>query len=83
MILQALFFSEPSSQSLNQLVNAVFKNCFILGAIFYIIFSVVVIRQIAIMKKTVKTSFSPVVQLLGYIHLFLALSVLLLFLVWL
>ncbi len=70
----------PTDQaSLQNLLEALFKNCFILGAIIYIVFAVVVIRQIAVMKKTVSTSFSPVIQTLGYIHLAAAVGVLLFF----
>jgi len=53
------------------------KLFFIVGGIMYLIFSLVVVRQIALMKKTLMTPLSPLVTLLGYIHL--ALSVFALF----
>lgn len=59
------------------LIENIFKDFFIIGAIIYIIFAVVVVRQIAVMKKTLITPVSSFISLLGYIHL--ALSVLVLF----
>ena len=63
--------------NVNQLILNLFQDFFIIGGIFYIIFAVVVIRQIIVMKKTLITSFNPVILTLGYIHLGLAVAVLL------
>lgn len=49
-------------------------------AIFYTLFSVMVIRQIHIMRQTLITSLSPFLGLLGYLHLALAIFVLIVFL---
>jgi len=46
-----------------------------------LIFAIVVIRQITVMKNTLLTTFSPVLQIAGYLHLALAAFVLLLFIV--
>ncbi|NCN24184.1 MAG: hypothetical protein COU65_02630 [Candidatus Pacebacteria bacterium CG10_big_fil_rev_8_21_14_0_10_42_12] len=60
---------------------AVLKFLLIIAAGLYSIFAVVVVRQIAVMKDTLLTSFSPVLLTLGFLHLGLAISVLLFFLV--
>ena len=58
-----------------------FKFFFIVSAALYCLFAVVVIRQIVVMKNTLLTSFSPILQIAGYMHLALAIFVLLLFFV--
>ena len=63
--------------NLNDLILTLFQDFFILGGIFYIIFAVIVIRQIIVMKKTLITTFNPIILTLGYIHLGLAVAVLL------
>lgn len=70
----------PSQEMVITTLYTLFKDLFILGAILYIAFAIIVIRQIAIMKKTLFTTFSPVVQLLGFIHLGAALALLLFYL---
>jgi uncharacterized membrane protein YtjA (UPF0391 family) len=62
---------------------ALTKILFVIGALLYVVFSVVVMRQIHIMKSTVITTFSPVVQVLGYMHLAFSLMVLVLFVLFL
>ena len=52
----------------------------IILAIFYVMFGVMVVKQIRIMRQTLITSFSPILRLLGYAHLLLAILVLLVFL---
>ncbi|MEA2056646.1 MAG: DUF5657 family protein [Patescibacteria group bacterium] len=76
-------FTNPTTESLNNFVVSIFKNCFVIGSVVSLIFAVVVIRQIATMKRTIKTSFSPVVQILGYLHLAISILVFFLFLLWL
>ncbi len=56
-------------------IHLLVKAMLIVGMLFYLIFSVVIIRQIQLMKKTVHTTFSPTVTILGQIHLLLALLV--------
>ncbi|MBT4652535.1 MAG: hypothetical protein HN981_04645 [Candidatus Pacebacteria bacterium] len=46
----------------------IFKYLLIALSGFYILFSFVIIRQIAIMKKTLITQFSPRITLIGWIH---------------
>lgn len=71
------------SANLNSILQLIFKHFFIFGGIIYIVFAVVVIRQIATMRKTLVTSFSPVIRLLGYLHLALSLAVLLFYITFL
>lgn len=54
---------------------------FIVAGVLYNIFAVVVIRQISSMQKSLMTSISSYLRLLGYIHLIISLVVLLFFIV--
>ena len=54
------------------IVQGILKFIFIVGALFYLIYTFIVFRQIQIMKKTMITSFSSSVNLLGFINLLLA-----------
>ncbi|NCN83221.1 MAG: hypothetical protein GW947_04640 [Candidatus Pacebacteria bacterium] len=65
----------------DSLLLLVFKFFFVVSALLYCLFAVVVIRQIVVMKNTLMTTFSPWLQIAGYTHLGLAIFVLLLFLV--
>lgn len=60
-------------------LQLIVKLLLIVGMIFYLLFSVVVIRQIKLMRTTLITSFSPFVTVLGFVHLAIAISVALLF----
>jgi hypothetical protein len=62
------------------LLLSLFRFLFITVAILYIAFAFVVTRQIKIMRTTLITSFSPLVRVLGYAHLLLAVAVLVIFL---
>ncbi len=64
-------------------VQSLLKLIFVGGALFYLIYTFIVMRQIHIMKKTLITSFSSSVNLLGLINLFLALSLFVGFLLFL
>lgn len=70
---------------LNALLNQdsillfVFKFFFVVSAALYCMFAIVVVRQVVIMKNTLLTTFSPILQIVGYAHLALAVFVLLLF----
>ncbi len=68
-------------ESINQFLQNLFHDFFIIGGILYIVFAIVVIRQIHVMEKTVITTFSPVLEILGYIHLVLSILVLLFYIV--
>lgn len=45
------------------------KAAFLLGVLVYFIFSVVIVRQIMVMKSTLITTFSPLLQAVGWVHL--------------
>ncbi len=41
----------------------------------YILFALVIVRQIALMTKTIKTGFEFVIKIVGYIHLLFAILI--------
>lgn len=45
------------------------KVAFLLGVLVYFVFSLLIVRQITVMKKTLITSFSPLLQMIGWLHL--------------
>jgi uncharacterized membrane protein YcaP (DUF421 family) len=57
------------------------KSLFLLAFLLYVVFAFIAARQIQIMRKTIITPFSPILQVVGYAHLALAVSIFLLFLV--
>ena len=57
----------------------VVKLFFIVGGLLYLVFSFVVVRQIAIMKRTIITPLSPLVTTLGYVHMAVTAGVVFLF----
>ncbi|NCN45299.1 MAG: hypothetical protein COU63_01095 [Candidatus Pacebacteria bacterium CG10_big_fil_rev_8_21_14_0_10_36_11] len=57
-----------------------FKVLIIILSGFYVLFSIIVVRQIAVMKKTLITPFSANITVLGWLHFLFATGVLLLFL---
>ena len=84
MLLATAFQINSATPGIDQIMGSpaallIFKVFLILLMIIYVIFSIVVVRQIAIMKQTVVTTFSPTIQIMGYLHLIFAVSVLLLF----
>lgn len=52
------------------------KICFILGAILYCIFSLVVVKQTHMMSQNVNDKFNGVLKIISYLHLAFALFVL-------
>ena len=66
---------------LNELFFGFLKVLFVAAGVIYVIFSVVAIRQIHTMKKSLMTSVSDRLKALGYIHLVFAILVLLFFIV--
>lgn len=50
-----------------------------IAALLYILFAIMVTRQINLMRNTIATDFSPVLRLIGAFHLVFALAVFLLF----
>lgn len=53
---------------------SILKWMFLIGFSVYILFAIVVIRQITIMIRTVRTGFELPITFLGYTHLFFAVS---------
>jgi len=64
-------------------VQILLKIIFVGAALFYLIYTFIVVRQIQIMKKTLITSFSSSVNLLGLVNLLLALTLFVGFLLFL
>lgn len=54
------------------LIRIILKIVFVVSAALYLGYTFIVFRQIQVMKKTLITSFSPSINLLGLINLFLA-----------
>lgn len=85
MLIQTLLFPGGTEPILPGTALSLFylflKGIFVLGAILYLIFSFVVVRQIHVMKSTVITPLSGFMTILGFLHLLLAIGVLLLFIV--
>ncbi|MEX0895883.1 MAG: DUF5657 family protein [Patescibacteria group bacterium] len=73
-------FAFPAIDQSSILIS-LFKFLFILTALCYSVFAVIVVRQIQIMKNTLITSFSPIIFFVGFAHLLVALFVLGLFFV--
>jgi hypothetical protein len=85
-LLQVTFFSISDGTPLafeGDAITAFFKLLFVILAFLYVLFSFVVIRQIEVMRMTLITSFSPLVRLLGFLHLAAAVVVFLLILLFL
>lgn len=59
--------------SLSMVVDGLLKLFFVLAFGLYLGFAFIATRQISIMRKTLVTSFSPILRLLGYIHFGVAL----------
>ncbi len=53
-------------------IRIILKIVFVVSAALYLGYTFIVFRQIQVMKKTLITSFSPSINLLGLINLFLA-----------
>lgn len=63
------------------IVDGVFKTLFLLSVIFYVIFAVIVIRQVQIMKNTLITPVSPALLFVSVVHLLVAVGIFFFFLV--
>lgn len=55
------------------------KLMFVLGGLLYVIFAIVVIRQVGLMRSTVETGFSLILLLISLAHFIFALLALLYF----
>jgi len=62
------------------IVLDLFKYAILIGAFLYVIFAFIVTRQISLMKNTLITSFSPVLTLVGWLHLLISIMVFIIFL---
>jgi len=53
----------------NSLFSLIFRIFFLLGSVFYVIFAIVVVRQVAMMSKNVYDKFNTILILFSYLHL--------------
>ena len=75
MVLQAIFLPGVDTFFFNSaLFDLVLKWLFVIGFGMYVIFSFIVTRQIAIMRDTLITTFSPLFTVMGYLHLALSIG---------
>ena len=66
---------------MNDLTLLLFKVMFVVTAFLYVLFAIVVVRQISIMRSTLITSFSPLLTMVGLVHLLFSIGVLIFFIV--
>lgn len=66
--------------SLNNYLIMAEKIFGVLGAIIYLIFALVIVKQVATMSKNIKDKFNTVLVIFSYIHL--AAAILLVFIAW-
>lgn len=81
MLFQLALFTDATGPmvTFETVMGSVLKILFIVGALMYLLFAFVVVRQIQVMKSTLVTPLTPAIQFLGFIHLLFALAVLFLF----
>ncbi len=77
------FLALPEDIDFQKIQLFIEKLLFLTGSLLYLVFAVVVVRQINIMEKTIMTDFSPVITLLGLMHLAFTISVFIGFLIFL
>lgn len=53
----------------NSIFTLLFRIFFLLGAVFYVVFAVVVVRQVAMMSKNVYDKFNSILIIFSYLHL--------------
>ncbi len=63
--------------NLTTFASDIVKVMFLIAFGLYVFFAFIAVRQIDIMRRTVITPLSPLIQLIGYIHLFVAIGLLL------
>ncbi|MBU0576433.1 hypothetical protein KJ707_02490 [Patescibacteria group bacterium] len=66
---------------LTELFFSFLKLLFVVAGVLYLVFSAVVIKQIYSMQKSLVTSFSKHLRIIGFVHFGLAILVLLFFVV--
>jgi hypothetical protein len=59
----------------------VVKVSLLLGQVVYAVFAYLIVRQISLMNQTFKTSLGPIFSLLGYIHFYAVLGLMVLTLI--
>jgi hypothetical protein len=81
-LFQALMVPEQdfmSGLTMQSVMLGVFKIMFLILALIYLAFAVIVIRQIKLMKSTLITTLTPTLISVGYIHLVVSIAILILF----
>ena len=68
---------------INHSMELVFKWLFVIGAVLYMLFTLVVIRQISLMKKTLITEVSPFISTMGLAHFLMAASLVVFYILFL
>lgn len=71
-LLQTALIPLGQENYIDHFVQKFISGLCIFGAFLYVIFAILVIRQIAVMKRTLITPFSPVIKIVGYIHFIIA-----------
>ena len=76
LLLTAATFSttQLSTANVSNIVFNVIKFAFLIGCFLYILFAFLAVRQIEEMRRTVVTPLSPIIQVVGYLHLLLAIG---------
>ena len=67
-------FSQVGNLNVDTAVFSIVKILFLLGFFLYILFAFLAVRQIEEMRRTVITPLSPIIQVVGYVHLLLAIG---------
>jgi len=66
--------NQINAVNVNMAVFGAIKLFFLIGFFLYILFAFLAVRQIEEMRRTVITPLSPIIQIVGYIHLLLAIA---------
>ena len=70
--LSPISFDQFNNMSIDSVVFNFIKILFLIGFFLYILFAFLAARQVEEMRRTVITPLSSIIQLVGYIHLLLA-----------
>ena len=73
--------SAPSVESIVMVYGWALRLLFWAAFILYFLFAVVVVRQVTLMDETIKTPLAPVLKIISWSHLIVALMVLVLALI--
>lgn len=87
MLFQSLFLVDaPINNMLASPADVLFlliKAMFLLGSVLYLVFALLVVRQTSLMGRTLITGPSTALKIMSYIHLAVAIVVVLFFWMWL